>query len=476
MTHAATNLAAKLRHSWRSRKGIILVLTALLLVFMVALIAFAVDLGYIAITKTELQSAIDAATLAGAGDLVNGTTAARATALNFLAQNKVGGRTLDASNVNIEFGIWDANSRTFTVNNTVFNGVRITGTNNNQPLFFGSALGRSTFNLETKSTAVYKPRDVAFVLDYSGSMGYDSQFRSISKLGQPAIEANLLQIYQQLGSPTYGTLTYTPVKYGSSSTSNSDVLKNFKLDKVAWPNPSGSWDNYVDYVQTDSYVKAAGYQNCYGYMTWVNYLQAKQSGNSRTPALKNVSEQPLTCLKDAVDAFLAYLTAHATDDQVSLSIYSYSDNTAVLEQGLTKNYSLVSNITRARQAGHYVGGTNISAGMTKGRQELQNRGRAGALNMMVLITDGVVNLPSGNTTNDKAAVIKEANLCAAANIPIVTIALGAEADAALMKQVSDITGGAAYVVPGGLTIAQVKAQLEAVFAQVAADRPVQMVQ
>lgn len=48
MTLAAKNLAAKIRNSWRSRRGIILVLTALLLVFMVALVAFAVDLGYIA--------------------------------------------------------------------------------------------------------------------------------------------------------------------------------------------------------------------------------------------------------------------------------------------------------------------------------------------------------------------------------------------------------------------------------------------
>ena len=47
--------------------------------------------------------------------------------------------------------------------------------------------------------------------------------------------------------------------------------------------------------------------------------------------------------------------------------------------------------------------------------------QAKALKMMVLMTDGVVNLPSGNTTSDKAAVITEANLCAAANIPIVTL-------------------------------------------------------
>ena len=113
--------------------------------------------------------------------------------------------------------------------------------------------------------------------------------------------------------------------------------------------------------------------------------------------------------------------------------------------------------------------------MTKARVELQNKARPGSKKLMVLMTDGVVNLPSGNTNSDKQKVIAEANLAAAARIPIVTIALGAYADTALMQQVADITGGAAFVVAGGQPIAQVKAQLEAVFGEVAAGRPLKLV-
>ena len=211
-------------------------------------------------------------------------------------------------------------------------------------------------------------------------------------------------------------------------------------------------------------------------MTWLSYILEKRCGASDTPGLDNVSEQPVTALKDAVDAFLAYLTDHSTDDRVSVSIYTYSDNTAKLEQSLTKTYTLISNITRNRQAGHYVGGTNISAGMTKARVDLQANARVGAKKMIVLMTDGVVNMPTGNTTLDKAAVITEANLCASAKIPVVTISLGAYADTDLMQQVADITGGAAFIVPGGQPIAQVKTQLEQVFSQVAADRPLKLVQ
>ena len=407
-----------------SRRGVIIVLTAILMVFLLAMIAFAVDIGYIANARTEIQRATDAAAYAGAGALVSGTAAATAEAQYYLVANKVAGQALKVSGATIEFGNWNITSRVFTPSNSTPNAIRVTAVANQQPLFFGNAIGTSTFNIQSRSVATYQPRDIGLVLDYSGSMAYDSQFKNIGLLGQTAIEANLLQIYQQLGSPAFGTLTFAPVNYGNSSSTASKVLKKFKLDKVAYPYPGGSWEEYVEYVQSDYYVQAAGYQNEYGYLTWVNYLLYARGGNDDTPKLKNCSVQPVTALKDAVDVFLSFLSENDTDDRVALAIYTYSDGTAFLESGLTKTYSTISNICRSRQAGHYIGGTNISAGMTKARLEVQNNARPGAQKMLVVMTDGVVNLPTGNTSNDKAKVIAEANLCAAAKIPIVTIALG----------------------------------------------------
>ena len=464
------------RHSHRTRRGAIIVLTAFLLIFLIGMMAFAVDLGYITLVRTEIQIAADACAFAGAGAMVYGTSAAQTEVYNYLALNKVGGRNLSAPNAGIEFGNWDSNSRTFTASNQQPSAIRVTLSNNDQPLFFGKALGRNTFNTTGQAVAVYQPRDIALVLDYSASMCYDSQFRNIYLMGQSAVEANLLQIFQQLGSPTYGTMGFTPVSYGSTSTSNSTIKNYFKLNTTTYPFPDGSWDEYIDYVQTDSYVNSAGYRCRYGGMTFVNYLMAKNSAASQTPGLHNVSEQPLTALKDAVDVFLSYLTANSTDDRVSLSIYTYTDSTAILEQGLTKTFTLISSKVRGRQAGHYISGTNISACMTKGRLDLIANARPGAKKMMVLMTDGVVNMPTGNTSTDKALVISEANLAATAGIPIITISVGALADTALMQQVADITNGYAFVVPGGQPIAQVQAQLESAFGQVAGDRPLKLVQ
>ena len=469
-------MVTRMRQHPPRRRGIILMLSAIMMVFLLGVIAFAVDLGFIANIRTDVQRATDSAAFAGAGALINGTTAAQTEALAYLGSNKVAGSTLSSSNAVIEFGNWSTTSRTFTVSSNQPNAIRVTATTPDQPYFFGKVFGKSNFTLTSRSIATYQPRDIALVLDYSGSMCFDSQFRNISLIGQTAVENNLRTIWQELGSPTFGSLTFTTQHYGNSSSSKSSVKTKFGLNSVAWPCPGGSWDEYIEYVQEDYYVDAAGYQCDYGLKTMINYVQAAQGSYADCPYLVNVSEQPVTALKDAVDVFLSYLQGHSTDDQVSVSLYTAADQTGKLETSLTKNYTNVSNIVRGRQAGHYTAGTNISAGMTKGRVDLQNNARPGAKRMMILMTDGVVNLPSGNTTTDKAAVITEANACAAAKIPVVTIALGAYADTALMQQVASITGGACFIVPGGQTIAQVEQQLQQVFVQVASDRPLKLVQ
>ncbi len=56
----------------RNRRGTVAVLAAIVLVFLLVMVAFAVDLGYIATTKTELQAAADGAALAAAIELVDG--------------------------------------------------------------------------------------------------------------------------------------------------------------------------------------------------------------------------------------------------------------------------------------------------------------------------------------------------------------------------------------------------------------------
>ena len=103
--------------------------------------------------------------------------------------------------------------------------------------------------------------------------------------------------------------------------------------------------------------------------------------------------------------------------------------------------------------------------MQTARLQLQNNARPNAFKMVVLMTDGVANLP-GSTTNAKNLVIQEANAAATAGYPIVTISMGALADTALMGQIASITSGVYFDIPGGQTAAQYSQQLQAVWKQV----------
>jgi Flp pilus assembly protein TadG len=75
------------RLSFRRRRGNILVLTAFLMIFMMALVAFAVDWGYLLAVRTELQRSADAAALAAALELIEEDTLTDSLAIQRIIAN-----------------------------------------------------------------------------------------------------------------------------------------------------------------------------------------------------------------------------------------------------------------------------------------------------------------------------------------------------------------------------------------------------
>lgn len=57
---------------FQHRKGSVLVLTAIMMVLMFAMLAFAVDLGYLTMVRTQLQRTADAAAIAATWSLIDG--------------------------------------------------------------------------------------------------------------------------------------------------------------------------------------------------------------------------------------------------------------------------------------------------------------------------------------------------------------------------------------------------------------------
>lgn len=455
------------------RPGAFIVLVALMLVFLLGMIAFAVDVGFMMNVDTDLRRTADAGALAGAGGLVDGAAVAQANVMSIITQNRVAGQTLSASDVTIQVGKWNADTRTFTEGGTLPSAIRVVTRANNQPFFFGRVMGQQTFNMETEAIAVYQPRDIVIVLDYSGSMSDDSELMSIGgALTSTYIENLLNGMHAEIGSPSYGTLMNHSLDYYTGSVNQ--VKSRYGLSGVSWPFPSGSWTDYIEYVRKDDNNNLpSSYRYKYGRVTFFNYLQERRESYAQCPVLWKCSEQPITATKNAVQMFLAFLQEHDTDDRVGLAVYTSNDGTALLEEPLTKNYQEVEDTSRQRQAGHYQSYTNIGDGIKVGREELVENARVGASRLIILMTDGVANRPSGNPSQ---YAVTQAQACADAKIPIVAISLGAGADNAIMQQIADITGGVHFNVPGGQPVSAYEEDLKDVFRQVAEDRPLKLVQ
>jgi len=456
------------------RRGGIAVLSAVMMVILLAMAAFAIDLGFVATVRTELQRSADAGALAGAGALPYGPEAAADAARQYVSANSVGGVSVNPEDIEIELGTWDPVTYTYVPGSELPTAVRVRVDRNNGGLFFGPVLGESSYNAAAESVATFQPRDIMLVLDYSASMNDDSELKKISQLGRTAVEDNLWDIYNELGAPSCGNMPWKPTLLTTLTGSVNSILQILGLDTEPYPYPSGSWSDFVNYVKNDGTVNAAGYRDKYCILVWVNYLLQNKPRAAETPDLWMTSEQPLTAVKDSVSLFINYIQQVDTDDQMGLSVYTSASGGAVLETGLTSDFPLVETITRQRQAGHYDLYTNIGAGMQTARIELEQNARPGALKLMVLMTDGIANRPS-DTTTARAFALSEADLAAAAKIPIITISLGSGADVNLMQQIADVTGGRHFNIPGGQTVAEYEADLKDVFRAIADDRPLKLV-
>src|SRR5688572_18979790 len=93
-----------------SRRGIIVPLTALMIVIMLGMFAFAVDSGYIVNARTELQRMADACALAAAYHLPDKAAATKA-AEDCAQEND--GTVGKLSPSLVEFGYWNRDTGTF---------------------------------------------------------------------------------------------------------------------------------------------------------------------------------------------------------------------------------------------------------------------------------------------------------------------------------------------------------------------------
>lgn len=178
--------------------------------------ALAVDTGLMFSAKQELQNAADAAALAAASQLgarENPTGMAGAEGADFAALNAVAGLgvSLDVE-ADLVFGhaVMNGEKFDFLPNELPYDSVRVTLKRNSNvadgpvSLLFAKALGKDGANLEASATAMLVPRDIAVVIDLSGSMNDDSELRhykdfwSESGGTRDGVQVNLFDIWLAL--------------------------------------------------------------------------------------------------------------------------------------------------------------------------------------------------------------------------------------------------------------------------------------
>jgi Flp pilus assembly protein TadG len=420
------------RNKSRRRRGAIVVLTAVLLVLMLGLIAFAVDMGYVLLVRTQLQTAADSASLAGAGatNLPRGDM--EAVAKQFAGYHQAAGHAIQLSSSDIEYGTWDTATRVFTPSTSVGNAVRVTtrtdaGHGGETPFFFARVLNFSSMSQSASAVATVNPRDIAFVIDLSGSMDDDTSPSS-------STSTSLMQtVYSQLG---FGAYPGSSVAINANKT-DSWVMKNqlpsVMPNAIPTPNTSSSqsvsyWGSYFDYAKSH-WNGQLGYKSYLDFMMYygrdvkpdgANYTPLSLSSNlcacprhSESVGGQSFSFPPNGMPTHAARAALiaAIQAVRDLNQDISnpdrmdwVSIVTFDTSTKV-HRTLTSNYSAaMTACTELQAVSKTQMCTNTESGFSAAfnhikPQSQSGAGRENANKIVILLTDGAANLKvSGDGT------------------------------------------------------------------------------
>ncbi|MEZ5942694.1 MAG: VWA domain-containing protein [Planctomycetaceae bacterium] len=209
-----------------SRRGVIIVLAAVLLIVIFAFLAFSIDVGYMTMTQAQLQNAADAAAMAGSYKIGDTPADVRLAAKEVAYANTAAGAPVVVPDEDIDLGIFDYSTKTFVINETLPNAVRVRTRVVDQPLFFAPVIKHYDFDMETTAIAMLNPRDIVFVVDLSGSMNDDTEpcwatqviNEKFTPLGYPSVANPLMeQVFADFGYGTYpGSVQYIGAPLGVS--------------------------------------------------------------------------------------------------------------------------------------------------------------------------------------------------------------------------------------------------------------------
>ena len=280
---------AMLRLQEHRRKGVFLVLGVIGIVAILTFVGMSVDLGWITVTKTQMQATADAAALGAAQEIVVGikeageqgvtdlqaVQAIAAQSARNMAEDIVtmNGLYIDPA-VDVELGhrllAEDGISYVETWGSPPYNMVKVkirktnadtTAPDGRLSLFFAPVMGEKSQSLTTEATAFIESRDIVTVLDYSGSMTFDSLLRSetVNRLGKPAVEDGLDDIWDALVdadvrfSDDAGTVKFPTGGFGQINSYNGTYVSSSSTSTIFDELGLGGSEEGVRFYDSNNY-------------------------------------------------------------------------------------------------------------------------------------------------------------------------------------------------------------------------------
>lgn len=232
-----------LKNIHQNRDGAMLPYVALVVVLLFVAAAFAIDIAFIHVVRSELRTATDAAAKAAVEALgrEQSTAAAIDAALRVADANTVAGVGLQLDPNNIFFGASGQNEDgTFFFNEggTPLNAVRVIGERTSNSiqgsvgLHFAPVIGHTEFQPVQTATATRLDRDIALVLDVSGSMSTNGRFAALQ---------NALDVFLSELDLTSQRERISLTVYSSEDRKLVDTTENLQLirDEFALESPDG---------------------------------------------------------------------------------------------------------------------------------------------------------------------------------------------------------------------------------------------
>ncbi len=433
-----------------TRKGAILPLFAILLPVLVILCAFAINVAYMQVTRTELKIATDASARAGgrAWSVTQDVGTAAVYARKAASQNFVGGKRFKIRNSDISFGSSvranngkgryefvekpraDVASGSVAANSIqVFGDKRVGSSAGPVQLLLSGIHSDDRFQPVTQSICTQLDRDIALVLDRSGSMVagiYDHDM--LEYLHDLRLKGKIT--LDDLVNASYGTKSDFAKKHYPEVTKKNLYARKISR-RLQWQLRKAA--------QTDP-VAQTYREYCYD----IGKYTSPNAASSKSPAPRH-SRWALLC--EAVQAFTDVLLDTDQEELVSLGTFA---SQARLDVMLTDGTFRYEEINKALQMRPY-GGTAIGRGLQATLPSLVGSGsgsRPFAKKTVVVLSDGKENTGIGSQ-----GVAKE--IVAGNDVVIHTVTFSPGADQKTMKSVADIGGGKHYHANDGNSLIEI---------------------